>query len=136
MKLKIKEVAVELGKSAKEIVDICKELGIEVRSINSSITPQEAQKIAEFIAKPKKKKEKKITPKEKKVAKVLKEKKVFFIDMSIDTMHTIERSFKIDFNDENYNHLQKAFVIYVSKKAKENLKNKLYYIDNLRDENV
>ena len=76
MKLKIKEVAVELGKSAKEIVDICKELGIEVRSINSSITPQEAQKIAEFIAKPKKKKEKKITPKEKKVAKVLKEKKV------------------------------------------------------------
>jgi len=68
--------------------------------------------------------------------KILKENKVFFVDMSIDTVHTIKRSFKIDFQDNNFEHLQKAFVIYASKKAQEELKDKIYFIDSLRIDNV
>jgi translation initiation factor IF-2 len=49
MKIKIKEVAIELGKSPKEIINVCKELGIDVKTVTSSITPQEAAKIAEYM---------------------------------------------------------------------------------------
>ncbi len=65
MKIKIKEVATELGKNAKEIIEICKEIGIEnVKAATSSVTPQEAMKIAEYITNPasiKKEKSKKDT---------------------------------------------------------------------------
>jgi translation initiation factor IF-2 len=55
MKIKIKEVATELGKSSKEIIEVCKELGIEnVKAATSSITPEQAMKVAEFIQNPKK----------------------------------------------------------------------------------
>jgi len=56
MKIKIKEVATELGKSSKEIIEICKDLGMEVKAANSSITPQDAMKVAEYIQNPTKKK--------------------------------------------------------------------------------
>ena len=60
MKIKIKEVATELGRNIKEIVEVCKELNIaNVKVANSSITPQEAMQIAEYIQKPKDKKIKK-----------------------------------------------------------------------------
>ena len=56
MKIKIKEVATELGKSTKEIIDICKELNIKnVKAGTSSITPQEAMKIGEYLQNPNKK---------------------------------------------------------------------------------
>ena len=55
MKIKIKEVATELGKSSKEIIEVCKEIGINnVKAATSSITPEEAMKVAEFIQNPKK----------------------------------------------------------------------------------
>jgi translation initiation factor IF-2 len=57
MKIKIKEVATELGKSSKEIIEICKDLGMEVKAANSSITPQDAMKVAEYIQNPTKKEE-------------------------------------------------------------------------------
>ena len=65
MKIKIKEVATELGKSSKEIIEICKEIGISnVKAATSSITPQEAIKISEYINNPKPKQpEPKKTPK-------------------------------------------------------------------------
>jgi len=54
MKIKIKEVATELGKSTKEVISACKEIGIEnVKAATSSVTPQEAMKIAEYIQNPK-----------------------------------------------------------------------------------
>jgi len=60
MKIKIKEVATEIGKSSKEIVEICKELGIKnVKAATSSVTPEEAMKISEYIQNPKSKKEEK-----------------------------------------------------------------------------
>jgi translation initiation factor IF-2 len=65
MKLKIKEVATELGKSTKEIIDICKELNIKnVKAGTSSITPQEAMKIGEYLQNPNKKEVKKGEKKE------------------------------------------------------------------------
>ena len=66
MKIKIKEVATELGKSSKEILEACKELGIVAKSANSSITPEDAMKISEFIKNPVKKEEKKEVKKEEK----------------------------------------------------------------------
>ena len=57
MKIKVKEVAAELGKSTKEIIEICKQIGIDVKVANSSVTPQEAVKIQQFIAQPQKKEE-------------------------------------------------------------------------------
>ena len=57
MEIKIKEVAVELGKSPKEVIDICKDLGIKnVKVATSSVTPEEAMKIAEYIQNPTSKK--------------------------------------------------------------------------------
>ncbi|NPA55246.1 MAG: translation initiation factor IF-2 [Epsilonproteobacteria bacterium] len=65
MKIKIKEVATELGKNSKEIIEICKALGIKnVKAATSSITPQEAAKVAEYIQNPTKEVPKKETPKE------------------------------------------------------------------------
>jgi DNA-directed RNA polymerase specialized sigma subunit len=65
MKIKIKEVATELGKSSKEIIEACKEIGIKnVKAATSSITPEEAMKVAEYIQNPKKAEEKKEIKKE------------------------------------------------------------------------
>jgi len=52
MKIKIKEVATEIGKNPKEVIEVCKKLGIDVKSSNSSVTPQEAMKISEYIQNP------------------------------------------------------------------------------------
>ena len=65
MKIKIKDVAAELGKNPKEILEICKELGITAKVANSSITPQDAMKIDNYIKNPTQKEEiKKEEPKE------------------------------------------------------------------------
>ena len=63
MKIKIKDVAAELGKSSKEILEICKELGITAKVAHSSITPQEAMKIDSYIKNPQKKEEPKTAEK-------------------------------------------------------------------------
>ena len=61
MKLKVSEVARELGLKSKEVVDIAKEIGVNA-SIRGGITPQDAMKIEEYLknksAKPEKKVEK------------------------------------------------------------------------------
>jgi translation initiation factor IF-2 len=72
MKIKIKEVAIELGKSPKEVIDVCKNIGINVKTTTSSVTPQEAMKIAEYMqsSKVKENNDKETTvPKEKKANK-------------------------------------------------------------------
>ena len=69
MKIKIKDVAAELGKSSKEILEICKELGITAKVAHSSITPQDAMKIDSYIKNPQKKEE----PKTEEKAEVKKE---------------------------------------------------------------
>jgi len=60
---------------------------------------------------------------------------IYFIDMSIDTMHTIKRTFRIDFKDENFSYLNKALVVYKRKNI-EIQDNKIYSIDFLGNENV
>jgi len=73
-KIKIKEVATELGKTSKEIIEICKELGIQAKVAHSSITPEDAIKIQQYITNPTqtikkeepKKQEKKEEPKQQK----------------------------------------------------------------------
>ena len=78
MKIKIKEVATELGKSSKEIIEICKEIGISnVKAATSSITPQDAMKISEYINNPKPKEEPKKEEEKPKIEKSddVKEKK-------------------------------------------------------------
>jgi len=61
LKLKVSEVARELGLKSKEVVDIAKEIGVNA-SIRGGITPQDAMKIEEYLknksAKPEKKVEK------------------------------------------------------------------------------
>ena len=55
MGITIREVATELGKNIKEIVDVCNTLDIKnVKVGKSTITHQEAAKIAEYIQNPKK----------------------------------------------------------------------------------
>jgi translation initiation factor IF-2 len=76
MEIKIKEVAIELGKSSKEVINICKDLGIKnVKAATSSVTPQEAMKIAEYIQNPEPKKEVKKETKKSEKKEVVKENK-------------------------------------------------------------
>ncbi|NPA11761.1 MAG: translation initiation factor IF-2 [Epsilonproteobacteria bacterium] len=70
MKLKISEVAKELGLKSKEVIDIAKELGIKA-STRGGIDPMDAMKIEEYL---KSGKPKKSEPKEKKQEEVKKEK--------------------------------------------------------------
>ena len=48
MKLKVSEVAKELGLKTKEVVEIAKELGIKA-TVRGSIDPTEAMKIHEYL---------------------------------------------------------------------------------------
>jgi translation initiation factor IF-2 len=76
MEIKIKEVAIELGKSPKEIIDACKDLGIKnVKAATSSVTPQDAMKIAEYINNPKPQKEIKVKKTQTKTKEVKEEQK-------------------------------------------------------------
>jgi len=70
LKLKISEVAKELGLKSKEVIDIAKELGIKA-STRGGIDPMDAMKIEEYL---KSGKPKKSEPKEKKQEEVKKEK--------------------------------------------------------------
>ena len=70
MKLKISEVAKEVGVSSKDIINVCSNIGIDAKSPNSKITPAEAQKVNEFILNPEVKKQeepKKEEPKKEEV---------------------------------------------------------------------
>ena len=70
MKLKISEVAKELGLKSKEVVEIAKELGIKA-SIRGGIDAMDAAKIDEYLKGPKKeKKEVKVAPKKEKKEEV------------------------------------------------------------------
>ncbi|EDM24615.1 translation initiation factor IF-2 [Caminibacter mediatlanticus] len=68
MKIKVSEVAKELGLKSKEVVEIAKELGIKA-TIRSSIDPMEAMKIQEYLN------AKNNPQKEEKKEKVVEEKK-------------------------------------------------------------
>jgi len=78
LKLKISEVAKELGLKSKEVVEIAKKLGIKA-SIRSGIEPMDAAKIDEYLKKGRekevKKVEKKVIKEEKKVVKEEKPKR-------------------------------------------------------------
>jgi len=49
MRIQITEVARELGKSPKEIIEIGKKIGINVKDTHSNITTEEARKIQQYI---------------------------------------------------------------------------------------
>ena len=50
-KIKIHEIAKELGKKSKELIEVLKELGIEAKGPTSSILPDEKEKLIEKIGK-------------------------------------------------------------------------------------
>ena len=70
MKLKISEVAKELGLKSKEVIEIAKELGIKA-SIRNGIDPMDAAKIDEYI----KKGDKTTNPKKEEKKEIKEEKK-------------------------------------------------------------
>ena len=72
MKLKISEVAKELGLKSKEVVEIAKKLGIKA-SIRSGIDPMDAAKIDEYLKGGKE--EKKEKKEQKEIVKIKEEKK-------------------------------------------------------------
>ena len=74
MKIKVSEVARELGLKAKEVVEIAKEIGIEAK-VRGEITAMEAAKIQEHFLNAGKKKEEKKEVKEEKPQQVKKEEK-------------------------------------------------------------
>ena len=51
-KVKVSEIATELGIKSKEVVDKATEMGIEVKAANSSVSMEEAEKIMNFIMNP------------------------------------------------------------------------------------
>ena len=63
MKLKVSEVAKELGLKAKEVVEIAKELGIKA-TVRGSIEPVEAMKIQEYLKNKKEEPKKEVKAKE------------------------------------------------------------------------
>ncbi len=75
MKLKISEVAKELGLKSKEVVDIAKELGIKA-SIRSGIDPMDAAKIDEYLKKGPQKENKEIKEPKKEVKEVQETKEI------------------------------------------------------------
>ncbi|WP_458700831.1 translation initiation factor IF-2 [Sulfurospirillum sp. 1307] len=48
-KVRIKEIAEELGIKSKEVVEKATAMGLEVKAANSSVTPEEAEKIMNFV---------------------------------------------------------------------------------------
>jgi len=48
-KVRITEVASEVAKKPKEVLEACKALGIEAKAAQSSVTVQDAQRIMEFL---------------------------------------------------------------------------------------
>ncbi len=74
MKLKVSEVAKELGLKTKEVVEIAKELGIKA-TLRGSIEPMEAMKIQEYLKNGKKTEEKKEEPKTEAKKEIKKEEK-------------------------------------------------------------
>ncbi|ACM93586.1 translation initiation factor IF-2 [Nautilia profundicola AmH] len=73
MKIKVSEVARELGLKAKEVVDIAKEIGIEAKT-RGEISPMDAAKIQEYFLNGGKKEEKP-KPKKEEAKKEVKEEK-------------------------------------------------------------
>jgi len=73
LKIKVSEVARELGLKAKEVVDIAKEIGIEAKT-RGEISPMDAAKIQEYFLNGGKK-EQKPKPKKEVVKKEVKEEK-------------------------------------------------------------
>jgi len=73
LKIKVSEVARELGLKAKEVVDIAKEIGIEAKT-RGEISPMDAAKIQEYFLNGGKK-ETKPEPKKEEVKKEVKEEK-------------------------------------------------------------
>ena len=73
MKIKVSEVAKELGLKSKEVVEIAKKIGIEAK-VRGEITPLEAAKIQEYFMSGGKEEKKEVKKEEKKV-EVKKEEK-------------------------------------------------------------
>jgi len=51
-KVKVSEIATELGIKSKEVVDKAMEMGIEVKAANSSVSMEDAEKIMNFVMNP------------------------------------------------------------------------------------
>lgn len=51
-KVRVHEIATELGIKSKEVVDKAAEMGIEVKTASSGVSPEEAEKIMNFIMNP------------------------------------------------------------------------------------
>jgi len=51
-KVRVHEIATELGIKSKEVVDKATEMGIEVKTASSGVSPEEAEKIMNFIMNP------------------------------------------------------------------------------------
>jgi len=48
-KVKVKEIAEELGIKSKEVVEKAADIGLEVKAANSSVTPEEAEKLMNYV---------------------------------------------------------------------------------------
>jgi len=48
-KVRIKEIAEELGIKSKEVVEKAADIGLEVKAANSSVTPEEAEKLMNYV---------------------------------------------------------------------------------------
>ncbi|HIP45642.1 MAG TPA: translation initiation factor IF-2, partial [Sulfurospirillum arcachonense] len=48
-KVRIKEIAEELGIRSKEVVEKAADIGLEVKAANSSVTPEDAEKLMNYV---------------------------------------------------------------------------------------
>ena len=51
-KVRVHEIAKELGIKSKEVVDKATEMGLEVKTASSGVSPEEAEKIMNYIMNP------------------------------------------------------------------------------------
>ncbi len=122
MKLKISEVAKELGLKSKEVIDLAKELGIKA-SIRSGIAPMDAAKIDEYLKHGKTKEEEKPKEEQKEIKEAKEIKEIKEEEKPKEEPKNTRRKKRRSFNDL-IKKTQKGITVIQKAKPKEEIKEK------------
>ena len=89
-KVRVHEIATELGIKSKEVVDKAIEMGLDVKTASSSVSPEEAEKVMNYIMNPAAATPKPVVKKAPKVEEPAKEEKVEATVIETDSKKKVE----------------------------------------------